>query len=55
MPTPSWTYNRLIRNINDVETVMATLDPDSDNYKKLRSVSQSLNGLAVMVKKEQRK
>lgn len=54
MATPKWTYNRLIRNINDIETVMADMDQDSAHYKKLKSVVQSLNGLAVIVKKETR-
>lgn len=52
MPTPRWTYNRLIRNINDIESVMAILSQDSAEYKKLKSVTQSLTGLAVMFKKE---
>ena len=52
MPTPKWTYNRLTRNINDIEVVMTMLDQDSAEYKKLKSVVQSLTGLAVMVKKE---
>lgn len=54
MPTPSWTYNRLVRNINDIETVMTHLDEESADYKKLKSVAQSLTGLAVIVKKEKK-
>ena len=55
MPTPSWTYNRLMRNINDIQTVMTTLDESSEEYKKLQKVSQSLTGLAVVVRKDQKK
>ena len=55
MATPKWTYNRLVRNINDIETVMTHLDKDSEDYKKLKSVTQSLTGLAVLVKKEVKK
>ena len=52
MATPKWIYNRLMRNVNDVETVMTSLDKDSAEHKKLKSVAQSLTGLAVLVKKE---
>ena len=52
MATPKWTYNRLVRNINDIEVVMSHMDEESDDYKKLKSVTQSLTGLAVMIKKE---
>lgn len=55
MATPKWTYNRLVRNINDIETVMTHLDESSEDYKKLKSVTQSLTGLAVLVKKEAKK
>lgn len=54
MPTPSWTYNRLVRNINDIEVVMSHMDEQSTDYKKLKAVTQSLTGLAVMVKKEKK-
>lgn len=55
MPTPSWMYNRLMRNINDIQTVMTALDESSEEYKKLHKVSQSLTGLAVVVRKDQKK
>ena len=55
MATPKWTYNRLVRNINDIEVVMSHMDEESDDYKKLKSVTQSLTGLAVLVKKEAKK
>ena len=55
LATPKWIYNRLVRNINDIETVMTHLDEGSEDYKKLKSVIQSLTGLAVLVKKEAKK
>ena len=55
MPTPSWTYNRLTRNINDIETVMSHMDKETVDYRKLHSVVQSLTNLAVLIKKEKKK
>ena len=54
MATPKWTYNRLTRNINDIQTVMSHMDKDSEDYKKLAHVSQSLTGLAVVIRKDQK-
>jgi len=54
MATPKWTYNRLMRNIDAIEQVMVTMDKESKNYKDLSRVVQSLTGLAVVVRKDQK-
>ena len=53
MPTPSWTYNRLTRCLNTLSEAMeAVKDKDYEAYKKLKTVYQSLTGLAAMIRKE---
>ena len=54
MATPKWTYNRLMRNIDAIEQVMVTMDKESKNYKDLSRVVQSLTGLAVVMRKDQK-
>ncbi len=53
MATPKWTVNRLTRCTNNIQEVMTMIqDDNSEAYAKLKKVDQSLTGLIVMIKKE---
>lgn len=53
MPTPKWTVNRLTRCTNNIQQVMAEIkESNPEAYRKLQRTDQSLTGLIVMIKKE---
>ena len=55
MPTPKWTVNRLTRCSNNLQTVMAGIkEREPEAYAKLKSIDQSITGLIVMIRKDQK-